>query len=114
MVNPAPISEWILEDCKARQKVVHSRITSCHSCITHIVRGHLSLREAETLLEEARVFLGELEDIHDRILALIDDEEAISQQTALHLKYASVIDDSSAMVENYLILRQYDVPSEVV
>ncbi|XP_045030437.1 uncharacterized protein LOC123472631 [Daphnia magna] len=114
MVNPAPISGWTLEDCKARQKVVRSRITNCHSRINHIVRGHFSRRDAEKLLAEARVFLGELEEIHNRFILLIEDQDAISPQTALHLIYASVIDDSSALIENYLLLRQDDASSVVV
>ncbi len=78
------------------------------------MQQRLSRRDAEKLLAEAMIYLGELEELNNRIIVLIEDHEAISQPTALHLKYASVIDDSSALVENYLLLRQDDAPSVVV
>ena len=65
-MNPVPISEWTLEDCKARQKGVRTRITVSHSRINHIVQQRLSRRDAEKLLAEARVYLGELEELNDR------------------------------------------------
>jgi hypothetical protein len=58
--------------------------------------------------------LGELEEINDRIIELIEGNDVLVQQNTQHLKYASTIDDASSLVENYLFLRQGDAPSVVV
>ncbi len=106
-----PIAEWTLEACKARQRVVRYRITGCHNRIKHIVTTHLSRRDAENHLADARVLLGELETIHDRIVKLIDDDDVLTQQNSQHLMYARTIDNCSSLVEeDYLVLREEDGP----
>ena len=111
MANP-PVSTWTLDDCKKRQKLVRSRITGCHTRINHIVTTGLSRRDAEKLLADGRVLLGELETIHDRIVELVDEDDALTQQNNQHLLYAQTIDNCSALVEDYLLLHRDD-PSSV-
>ena len=111
MANP-PVSTWTLDDCKKRQKLVRSRITGCHTRINHIVTAGLSRRDAEKLLADGRVLLGELETIHDRIVELVDEDDVLTQQNNQHLLYAQTIDNCSALVEDYLLLHRDD-PSSV-
>ncbi|XP_046459823.1 uncharacterized protein LOC124206177 [Daphnia pulex] len=113
MANP-PVSTWTLDVCKGRQKVVRSRITGCHTRINHIVTAGLSRRDAEKLLADARVLLGELETIHDRVIELVDDNDVLTQQNNQHQLYAQTIDNCSALVEDYLLLRRDDASSVAV
>jgi hypothetical protein len=105
---------WTLDACKGRQKVVRFRITGCHNRINHIVTTGLSRRDAENHLADARVLLGELETIHDRIIELVDEDDVLTQQNNQHLLYAQTIDNCLALVENYLLQRQDDDPSVVI
>ncbi|XP_045034560.1 uncharacterized protein LOC123475636 [Daphnia magna] len=90
------------------------RITGCHTRISNIVTAELSRRDAEKHLANVRGLLGELENIHDRIIELIDDDDVLTQQNVQHLTYAKVVDNCSSLVENYLLIRQDDDPSVVI
>ncbi|KAI9551306.1 hypothetical protein GHT06_002506 [Daphnia sinensis] len=109
-----PVSTWTLEACKTRQRVLRFRITGCHTRISNIVTAGLSRRDAEKHLADVRGLLGELENIHDRIIELIDDDDVLTQQNVQHLTYAKVVDNCSSLVENYLLIRQDDDPSVVI
>ena len=101
------VSTWNLEDCKAKQKSIRYRITGCHTRITNIVRRHLSRRDAEKQLTDARNLLGELETINDRILELLEEDLGDAQNTQ-HLTYDTTVDNASALVETYLVKRRND------
>jgi hypothetical protein len=74
----------------------------------------LSRRDAEKHLADARVLFGELETIHDRIIELVDEDAVLTQQNNQHLLYAQTIDNCSALVEDFLLLRQEDASSVVI
>ena len=107
------VSTWDLEVCKAKQKSIRYKITGCHTRISNIVRRHLSRRDAEKQLMDARAHLGDLEIVNDRILQLIDEDLGDAQNTQ-HLTYATTVDNASALVETYLTQRQNDAPSELI
>lgn len=96
-------STWTLAVCKSRQTVLRSRITSCHTRICKIVDKSLSRRDVEKHLADARVYLGDLDSVHDWILELHDkDVDLVNSQTQDHQRYAGKVDATSALVERYL------------
>lgn len=109
----ADLLTWSFDQCKKRQKVLRSKVTSCHNRIKNIVTKKLSRRDSEKQLYDARGFLGELDRVQDRLLELLDEEDHEAQINE-HTIWAGKVDDSSSLVESYLLSRHDDVSSVIM
>ena len=96
------ISAWPESQCRTKQKTLRSKITTTCKRIAAIVVKKQSKRDAERLMDELRIVMGDLQTVNDRIIEILDPGTAeYKKQEDEHLDYCGLLDTASGDIEAY-------------